>query len=465
MPLRPKPLAELLSIALPTVAQMASYTVMQFIDTWMLSRPSAGGELAAMSAANSGMFNFAALSLGMGTLYLVNTLVSQSFGRKDFTDCGRYLWQGIWLSLVYGLFLLALIPAGQPIFHSLFRHSIEQSNLETAYWRIVILAAIVKLLGLTFAQFLLGINRPRSVLAAAIFGTSVNALAAWCVVLGHFGFSSHGIVGAAWSQNIGVSVEMCVLLLFATRSSARKIFNAGDFRFRWNYFLTLLRVGIPSGLQWFSDILAWGFFCNGVLALIGPAAMEANTFMLRYMVVSFMPIIGIGVAVTALVGRYIGAGQPDVAAQRANMAFYISFVYACLCGATYIAFPDQLMRLFTADPEVIRIGRIYLYCAAVYEFFDAMYIIYLGALRGAGDTVRPAIVMTTFCWVISIFGAYIVAIWNRPLGVGGPWYMGCLYGFSVGVYMLLRFRGGKWRQIKLHSNSNEPLPSATLAAS
>src|SRR5579872_1319364 len=95
-PRQPTPLVELLQLAGPTVAQMASYTVMQFIDTWMLASL---GTDEPTAAGNAGIFAFSLVSLGVGTLFVVNTLVSQSFGRKDEQACGRYLGQGIWFSV------------------------------------------------------------------------------------------------------------------------------------------------------------------------------------------------------------------------------------------------------------------------------------------------------------------------------------------------------------------------------
>src|SRR3954451_21321932 len=83
------PLGELLYLALPTVAQMASYTAMQFLDVWMLTRPGVAAD-SATAAANAGILTFSVCSLGFGTLFIVNTLASQAYGRKDFTECGRY---------------------------------------------------------------------------------------------------------------------------------------------------------------------------------------------------------------------------------------------------------------------------------------------------------------------------------------------------------------------------------------
>src|SRR3954454_22397316 len=86
-----RPLVELLLLAMPTMAQMASYTVMQFGDTWMLSRL---GVRCPTAAGNAGLFAFSFMGFGAGVLFCVNTLVSQHYGQKDFKSCGRYLWQG-----------------------------------------------------------------------------------------------------------------------------------------------------------------------------------------------------------------------------------------------------------------------------------------------------------------------------------------------------------------------------------
>ena len=65
-----------------------------------------------------------------------------------------------------------------------------------------------------------------------------------------------------------------------------------------------------------ADVLAWSLFSMWVMGQYGTRAMAANTYMMRYMVVSFMPAFGVATAVTALVGRYIGRGEPDTAARR-----------------------------------------------------------------------------------------------------------------------------------------------------
>jgi MATE family multidrug resistance protein len=334
--------------------------------------------------------------------------------------------------------------------------------MEITYYRIVLLGASIKLSSTAVGQFMLGVDRPNPVLFSAVFGVAINAFGAWCVVLGHLGFSKQGIVGAAWMQNLGTGCELLALFAFAMLPRIRKKYAVLPPALHLDQLFTLVKIGIPSGLQFFSDVLAWSIFCNGVIGILGPAAMQANTFMLGYMVVSFMPAFGLSSAVTALVGRYIGSGQPEISARRAHLGFWVTLIYSTCCGAIFILARGPLMRFFTDDPLVIRVGGIYLIYAAIYEIFDAMYIVYSGALRGAGDTLVPGVVMAVLCWTISIGGGFVAAI-KWPDDYGAPWLVGCIYGAALGIFMILRFVGGKWKRIVLERPvSNVALPSATL---
>src|SRR5436190_22440338 len=124
------PVWELLRLAGPTVAQMVSYTVMQFIDTWMLAK--ALGPMAPAAASNAGSLSFAFIGFGMGTIMIVNTLVSQNYGQKNFVQCGRYLWQGVWVALSYSLLLLPLMLM-MPRWFAAFGHSPEMVAMERVY--------------------------------------------------------------------------------------------------------------------------------------------------------------------------------------------------------------------------------------------------------------------------------------------------------------------------------------------
>lgn len=457
---RPKsPLGELLALAAPTVAQSVSYTIMQFIDTAMLSRL---GTEAPTAAGNAGIFAFAVICFGFGVMLVVNTLVSQSFGRNELDHCGPYLWQGYWVGLLYALLVLPLIGVAQQVF-GFFGHTESLAALEAKYLGIVLLGTFVKMVSTASGQFLLATNRPMMVLISAVCGVSVNAVVAYAIVLGNFGFKQYGVVGAAWAQNIGVAVEMLVVLAFVFGNQPHR-FNVFDWRPRLQQAITLVRVGAGAGLQIVADVLAWALFLVAVMAQLGENAMAANQFMFRYMVVSFMPAMGISQAVTALVGRSIGRGEFAQAIRRADLGFALAAVYMFSCGVLMAIFRYPLIRVFTNDPQVIQLGATLLIFAGVYQFFDAMYLIYIGALRGAGDTLIPGLATAGLCWSITVGGGFMIARYFPQFGVAGPWSACTLYGIVLGIFMLTRFRRGRWKSIQLEApaTSNLGADSARL---
>ncbi|HYO11118.1 MAG TPA: MATE family efflux transporter [Tepidisphaeraceae bacterium] len=455
---QPRPIVELLRIAVPTVAQMASYTVMQFLDTWMLSH--VGDRLTAPTAAsNSGILAFAVISMGMGVLWVVNTLVSQSYGRRDYRACGQFLWQGVWFSLAFAALVLPLLPLAPRAF-LLLGHEPGLAREEAVYLQILVSFGAVKLVGTTFGQFLLAIDRAKYVMVSTFAGVAANALAAWVLIF-HY---SLGVTGAAWAQNVGVAVETLLAIGLTMLPSIRRTFHSLDFKYRAAQMRTLLQVGLPSGFQIFADVFAWGVWGNLVFSFFGTTGMAANNYVFRYMAVSFMPAFGISTAVTALVGRYIGRGRPDIAVARAHLGFAVALGYMVCCAVLFLLARRQLIGLFTVDPDVLRIGATLLVFAAAYQLFDAVYIVYYGALRGAGDTFVPAMATALLCWSITVLGGYLVARHVPDLGPRGPWMVAMGYGLVLGSFMFARFTRGGWRRIDLGAGTYKGEPASHTVA-
>lgn len=446
-----RPMVELLLLALPTVAQMASYTLMQFADRWMLAWV---GDLEATAAGTAGIIFFSIIGFGFGVLLVVNTLVSQSHGRKDYVSAGRYLWQGLWFAVVFGLATILLYPVAEKSF-LLMGHAPRMAALEGTYLRVVALAAGVKLVQTAASQFLLGLHRPTIVFVATACGVVINLFFNWLLIYGNWGFPAMGVAGAAWGTNAAVLVEVLVMAAYMCRPSFVRAYNTLDWRLRWPMARTLLRVGMPAGFQLICDIVAWAVFMNVIIAAFGTAALAANSFAFSYMHVSFMPAFGVGAAVTALVGKYIGMKRFDLAERRAHLGFFVAAVYMVVCGVLFYVFRGSLMGAFTADPEIQRIGQVLLIFCAAYQIFDAMFIVYVGALRGAGDTMVPAAVQAVLVWTIVVGGGTLLA-WRAPqYGVSGPWTLATLFGAILGLYLLVRFQRGGWKNIQLHPDEAE----------
>jgi MATE family multidrug resistance protein len=438
---RRRPIAELMLLAMPTILQMLAYTIEQFTDTLMLSRVS---DDHATAAGYAGGVVFSVISFGFGVLMLINALVSEAYGAKRFTDAGTSLWQGIWFALAYSLLVVPLMFCAGPVFRAM-GHPDAFIALEVTYFNISVSMVVVKMLAIVMGQFMLAVNRPMVVFWAATAGMFLNIFVNWLLIFGNWGFPAMGVAGAAWGTNSAVLCELLIVCLIAFRPSMRKTYGLLPARFDRARFTELLRIGVPSGVQVTGDVVAWTLFFTKVMAYYGAAAMAANNYMIQYMKLSFMPAFGLSSAVTALVARYVGAGQPDVSEQRAHLGFKITAAYMLACGAVFWIWREPLMRVFTDDLEIIRIGGLLLLFCAVFQFFDAMFIVYNGALRGVKDTFIPTCVQVALCWTLVVVGGLSVAKLRPDWGVAGPWTAGCIYCVVLGLYLMARFRSGRWK--------------------
>jgi MATE family multidrug resistance protein len=230
-------------------------------------------------------------------------------------------------------------------------------------------------------------------------------------------------------------------------------------RARWRLDLAairdLLRLGAPSALQQGSDILTWAIFMSVLVGVFGDVALAAGWSTLRYMHLSFMPAVGFGIAVTSIVGRYIGAGQPDVAAARARTALALTVAYMGACGLVMLVFRGALIRVFAeganTSPEVAAqvtaTGARMMVAAALFQVFDGVGIVLLGALRGAGDTLWPGIASAALSWALTVGGGWAMVHWAPGMGPMGPWIAASAYIVLLAAVLAVRWRRGAWRAI------------------
>jgi MATE family multidrug resistance protein len=108
--------------------------------------------------------------------------------------------------------------------------------------------------------------------------------------------------------------------------------------------------------------------------------------------------------------------------------------------------------------RIIEVGAQLMICAAVFQIFDAVGIIYTGALRGAGDTLWPGLVTMGLAWSCIVGLGWWLAVSQPQWGAVGPWIGASAYIAAVGVALAWRFERGTWRSIRLL----EPAPAPAM---
>jgi MATE family multidrug resistance protein len=219
-------------------------------------------------------------------------------------------------------------------------------------------------------------------------------------------------------------------------------------------FTRLLRFGTPAGIQFTLDIGAFTLFIM-LVGRMGELELAVTNIALSINMLAFLPMIGISIATTTLVGQYIGKKDLSAAEKSTYSSLKIALLYMGSTGVLFILFPEQLLSLFRRSPEeaadflpMVAYGRRILLLIAFYGFFDAMNIIFSGALKGAGDTRFTMWAAVIVAWVFFVPPIYlIVEVFNQ--GVLLAWGWATIYIIVIGTVFCFRFRSGKWKTIDL----------------
>jgi MATE family multidrug resistance protein len=185
-----------------------------------------------------------------------------------------------------------------------------------------------------------------------------------------------------------------------------------------------------------------------LVARMGDTPMAASQAFVMLLSLSFMQAVGISIAASTLVGRYVGARDPLGVRQSFRSSMALGVLLGLGIAVLFVAIPGPLLRIFTDDPDVMALGRPLLLIGAIFQLFDAVAIVAQGALRGAGDTRWPFLIETTFGWGVFVPLAYTLGV-VLDGGLAGAWLGGC---FSIGMSSLVlvwRFRAGAWEKIRI----------------
>ena len=450
-----------------------SFVIMDFVDKYIVSTLDRGLDtpmhLAAIGSA--GLWAYVLGIFFVGVAGCVSTFVSQCYGRGEFENCSRYAWQGIYISLLTGIAIIAFLPLAGPFFGRM-GHEAEVTELELAYFRIRILGFVLVASEVALASFFQAIGRATLPMTSTIAANIVNIVLAYTLVLGHFGLPKLGIAGAALATILALTFQTLMLLSFFLSSRVNEQYRSRHtWRFQMGKAGELFRIGWPSGLSSFMDVAAWGIFTSFIVGGFGAVQLAAHVGAINFMHLCFLPAMGLGMATTPIVGQWIGRGDRDMAAKRAITAVKIGMVIMTTIGIVLAVFGEQLMHLFSEDPDVIWLGRRLLILAAIFAGFDAISIVLMGALRGAGDTRWVMWALFIGAWAINLplalFFAHVL-----ELGALGAWYGATTYVIVLSGAFAWRFYRGEWRHINIFTAEiGEPIsadapvaPAAPVAA-
>ena len=387
----------------------------------------------------------------------VNTFVAQYYGAGRYHRIGPVLWQGVYVSIIGGIVLLCIIPFARTLFSIIGHQPIIQRH-EVEYFQILCLGAGPVIASSAISGFFAGRGRPWPVMWVNTVSTVVNLIMDYALIFGNWGFPEMGIRGAGIASILSALFSLFIYMtLLFSKANAETYHTLRGWRPEKELFLRLCRFGFPAGVQFFLDMAGFTVFIL-LVGRLGIANLAATNITLNISTLAFMPMIGSGIAVSVLVGQYLGKNRPDLAQKSTYSGFHISILYMTSVAGAYVFIPEIFIAPFVvqAKPgtfvEIHRLTLILLKFVAVYSLFDCMNIIFSSAIKGAGDTrFAMATVMIVSVTVLVIPTYLAVSVFRY--GLIAAWVSASAYIIILGSVFYYRFLGGKWKTMRVIERS------------
>lgn len=450
---RPCGIREVLAVALPLIVQSCFWSIMWFIDRLFLTWYSPEATAAALPG---GMYHWTMICLPVGVASYVNTFVAQYHGAGRPRQIGNAVQQAIWLGWVSVPIFLLSIPLAPWLFRgTAATASVEQQ--EVIYFQVLALGAGAVVIAGAQSSFYTGRGLTKIVMLVNCAGMLLDISLEYVFIFGALGFPRLGIAGAALTTAISNWVTVGLFWLLMRRPAERVTYGLDDHHVNWNLLRRLVYFGLPSGLPQLIEGVAFTLLTNSV-ARVGLVAGAATSIAFTVNAVAFVPMIGINIAVSTLVGQKLGENRPDLAERATWTAMILGMLYTGFFAALYLLIPEWFLSLHAAQagdtlfPEVRATTIVLLRFVAIYCFFDATQIVLIGALRGAGDT-RFILFASGLISAIAIVTGRVLE-WQyewreRGVALYGWWWVLTAWILTLGIVYFARFVGGKWREMRV----------------
>lgn len=427
---------QLTMLGLPIVIGQLGSIVLAFADTLMIGHHSTA-ELAAAAFVNN-MFNLVII-FALGFSYAITPTVGTLYGQCKTARIGEVVKNGIIANIMMAAALVAVMAG----FYACIGYMGQPREL-LPYIRPYFLVLLASLpfvcLFNVFKQFADGITDTALSMWVIICGNILNIFGNWVLIYGKLGAPEMGIVGAGTSTLISRIVMAAAMagIFFTKRKYREYARGCREGHVNRRDFTYLCKLGAPIALQMGMETAAFSL-TSIVVGWIGTTALAAHQVMLTISQLGFMVYYGFGAAAAVRISNAVG--QKDWKAARANAyaALQIVLAIGVVVSIAVFALRYQLGGLFTDSTDVARLVAMTVIPFVVYQFGDAMQIIFGNSLRGL-SYVRPLVLFAFIAYfVVSLPLSYLFGI-VMGFGLEGVWASFPFGLTTAGVLYLMAFR-------------------------
>ncbi|MBU7042674.1 MAG: MATE family efflux transporter [Theionarchaea archaeon] len=428
-------------IALPSILGMFFGTLYNLADIFWVGK--LGYEQIAAVALFGIYFEFAVVFnevVGVGSV----ALIARHYGAKRYERVNEVVKQTIFLKLIIaGIFCITGV--------GLIRYIMEALGAQGAviaygvsYGQIMSVGFIFMLSSFTFFTAMRGVGDAQTPMKIMIVSNLINMVLDPIFIL----ILEWGVAGAAFASVLSQMFTFALGLSIIT-SGRHVVHISTPIRFDFSTMKTILSIGLPTGAEALIRNIS-NLITIRIIAGFGMAVLAGVEICLRLMGLVWMPLMGLNLACSTLVGHNLGAGKPEQAEKTALKSGYMGAAIMMGVAVLFFGIPGYLVSFFNNTPDVVQAGITCFRYVSPFLAFLGFYIPLSGAFYGSGDTNPPMIItlLMTFGYQVPL----MIAL-SRIIGVHGVFLA---YGSAmlVGLILLLIwFFRRKWKEKKVDQDA------------
>lgn len=436
-----------IDMAWPAIVESFFVAFAGLVDSLMVSSL---GSYAVAAVGLTTQPKFVGLSLFFAVNVALSALVARRRGEGKQQEANRILYTALLFIVAAAVLLsIAFVVFASPII-ALCGSAPETHDSAVAYFRIIMGGMIFNCIQMGINSAQRGAGNTKITMRTNITSNTVNIIFNYLLIGGNFGFPALGIEGAAIATVLG-TVVACVMSIMSilNKEGFISVFYIVQHKVKpaFSTFINLVKVGYSVFFE--QILMRIGFMLTSIMAANqGTDAMAAHQVGMNIMGLSFSFGDGLQATAVALIGRSLGAGDKELAKEYGRICRMFGAVISVCLAVTYFLGARTLYGLFFEEEHIITLGVGIMRMIIFIVIFQISQVIYMGCLRGAGDTAYTAMASTISVTLIRTAVSYLCG-YTLGLGIIGIWFGVLGDQVSRFIFASLRFKQGKWTEIKI----------------
>ena len=416
-----------------SVVTFMGQSTMQLVDLLFCGKL---GSQASATVGTATSFYAWFMIIGIGLVLSLEYWIPHSLGQKDEKRAHSYYYAGVLVAVFVSLFsTIGFWFISQNT--ALFGINPEIQSSVVSFSHIIALSYLPVFLIPTLRVELQARGYPHDTTYAFIAGNILNIFLNWALIHGYSGFPALGLNGCAWANLI--SRFAILFYLWARVNYVRSRLPSIPVHWKnvpyMEYITKIIHMGLPTSFQMLFEMGAF-IIVSMLAAQLAPSQNAAHVITISIASFLFMVPLGLGSAAALTLSKLNGEKRKPLAIKYGNHTFHLGLLYAVIGSSLLIIFREPVFRIYSNDPETIKIGGTLLFIAAVFQLGDVSQVILSGCLRGFGKTKVQAVINAVGHWVIGLpIGLYLG--YHLHMGVIGFWVglSSGLFSVALGLYI------------------------------